>query len=186
MGELKTRLEAEAKRSAELQVRLDANPNDVAALVSMAELSGELGDHADAVALLKRADAAAGAPDQARTALLGYSALKAQNFDEAAAAYEALAKARTGDADVFINLGLARLGAGEGSRAEAALREANRLRPGDLRPLAYLGNYYAMSGQREKAIESLNASLALVGEGGAERPRIQRLVKALQSGGATP
>jgi len=186
MAEMKLKIEKEARLSAELEARLAANPNDTSALSAMAGLKSDLGDHAGAVALLKRADAAAGAPDNGRTALLGYNALKAQNYDEAAGAYEALAKLMPTDADIFINLGLARIGTGEGSRAEAALREANRLRPGDMRPLAYLGNLYAMNGQKVKAIETLNASLGLVGEGGAERPRIQRLLKALQGSSVAP
>jgi cytochrome c-type biogenesis protein CcmH/NrfG len=68
------------------------------------------------------------------------------------------------------------------AKAEAALREASRLRPGDPKPLSYLGNLYVMNGQRDKAIESLNASLSLTGEGAQERLRIQRLLNAIRDG----
>lgn len=183
MTELKEKLTTEAKRAGELQARLDANPRDLAAMSDMASLKSDLGDHAAAVGWLKQAiggrDAA---PDPSHLARLGYSALRAQMYDEAAQAYETLSRALPGDADVFINLGLARTGLGQTAGAESALREANRLRPGDAKPLAYLGNLYALSGQRDKAVESLNSSLALAGEGTAQRQSIQRLLKALQSG----
>lgn len=188
MTELKQTLEAERKKSAELEAAVAANPGDAAALAALADLKSALGDHGAAAALLRRAAAASPQtpPDARITARLGYSALRAQMYEEAAQAYEALAAATPTDADVFINLGLARTGTGETARAEAALREASRLRPGDARPLAYLGNLYALSGQRDKAIASLSSSLGLTGEGAPERQRIQRLLKSLQSGVRTP
>jgi cytochrome c-type biogenesis protein CcmH/NrfG len=68
--------------------------------------------------------------------------------------------------------------------AEEALREATRLRPGDARPLTYLGNVYVLSGRRDDAIRTLDASLALMEEQAAERPRVERLLVALRDGRA--
>jgi tetratricopeptide (TPR) repeat protein len=192
MVEMKQRLTDEAHRYEELRVRLEAQPRDAAALAALAAVKSELGDHAAAAGLLARAIEAGGsghgqtgggAADAALLGRLGYSALRAHMFDEAAGACEQLARLTPRDADVFINLGLAKMGLGDTAGAETALREASRLRPGDARPLAYLGNLYAMNGQRDKAIESLNASLALSGEGATERRPMQRLLDALRTDG---
>lgn len=182
MKESRARIEGEAARAAELEARLAADPGDAGALEELGDLKAELGDHAAAASLYLKA-AGGGSRGGGLMARLGYSALRAEMYEEAAEAFEALSRVSPSDAAVFVNLGLARLGQGDAAGAEEALREANRLRPGDPRPLAYLGNLYVMRGEKDKAVASLAASLALVGEGDEGRERIQRLLRALESGG---
>lgn len=187
LRELKDEVMRESTRVRELEARLNVHPEDPEALSALAGIETQQGDHAAAVVLLKRA--VAGAPaDPALLARLGYSALRARMDEEAAEAFEALAKATPAEAGVFINLGLARMGIGDTGRAEMALREASRLRPGDPKPLAYLGNLYVLSGDKDKAVEALNAALALSpaelqdAPVSGERQRIQRLLRALANG----
>ncbi|HKY32656.1 MAG TPA: tetratricopeptide repeat protein [Candidatus Polarisedimenticolia bacterium] len=186
MQELEKALEAESARLAELDGRLAAGPRTMPDLLARADLKAAIGDHAAALADLREAaslpEAATQDPD-ARKALLGrlaYCALQAGQFEEASTACVALTSLLPGDADVLINLGLARSALGDVPGAEAALKEAVRLRPGDHRPHAYLGNLYALSGQRDHAIESLGASLALMPEGMEERQRVERLLQVLR------
>jgi len=77
---------------------------------------------------------------------------------------------------------------GDAAGAEAALREASRLRPGDTRPLVCLANLYTRAGKRDEAVTALNAALTLASTQGdaafppGQRARIDRLLKALTNG----
>ena len=155
--------------------------DDPAALIALAELRQQLGDHGEAVRLLERV-VEAGAADTLAVERLGYNQLRAGLFERAEATYAGLLAASPGNAGILINLALARIGLSDHAGAEEALREASRLRPGDAVPLAYLGNVYVMSGRREDAIRALDASLALMDEQNAGRPRVERLLGALRDG----
>ncbi len=182
----KDQIQNEARLLAEARARVEADPSSPAALVTLAKLRAEQGDHAAAAELLKKAIGLHGGdgPDPDLLGLLAYSALRAGLHADAASAYEALSHLKPDDAATFINLGLARTGLGDYAGAEAALRDANRLLPGDARPLAYLGNVYVLEGEHDKAIESLQAAQVLSGEAGEDRQRIERLLRALQAGKA--
>ncbi len=179
-------------------------------LVAVAALRQAQGDHAAAAALLKRAASEeippaagsppageAGAPPEmpaAPAALapddpdilrqLAYNALRAGLFGEAEDACRRILAVAPGDADTWINLALAHLGQAEHADAESALQEAIRLRPGDARPLAYLGNVQVLRDRPEDAIRSLDASLKLMPQEDADRPRVERLLEALRNGAA--
>jgi tetratricopeptide (TPR) repeat protein len=187
LNEVREAITREAARTGELEARLKASPGDAAALSALADIEAQQGDHAAAVALLKQC-APGETSDPALLARLGYSALRARMDQEAAEAFEALARATPTDAAVFINLGLAKMEVGDSAGAETALREASRLKPGDPRPLAYLGNLYVLSGDKGKAVDALNAALALSpadqpnGTASGERRRLQRLLAALGNG----
>lgn len=185
MREMNDEIARESAQVAQLTAKLSADPGDPAALSALAGIEAQQEDHAGAVALLRRAVAQTPA-DPSLLARLGYSALRARMDQEAAEALETLAKLAPSQADVFINMGLAKMEIGDAAGAEAALREANRLRPGDPKPLACLGNLYVLGGETDKAVEALNAALALAGSDAQDAPvsedrqRIQRLLKALQ------
>jgi tetratricopeptide (TPR) repeat protein len=161
-----------------------AQADDPNALVALAQLRQQLGDHPEAVRLLQHAVDQGGASDPLLLDRLAYNQLRAGYFERAEATYEGLLAASPGNVDLLINLALSRIGLSDHAGAEEALREASRLRPGDARPLAYLGNVYVLSGRRDDAIRSLDASLALMEEQSAERPRIERLLEALRDGRA--
>lgn len=161
-----------------------APTDDPDALVALADLRQQLGDHAEAVRLLQQAVTQGGASDPLLLERLAYNQLRAGLFERAEQTYEGLLTASPERVDILINLALARIGLSDHAGAEEALREASRLRPGDARPLAYLGNVYVLSGRRDDAIKSLDASLALMTEQSAERPRVERLLGALRDGRA--
>lgn len=183
LEETREKFAEEAARMAALQARLEEE-RSAATLVELADLKADLGDHAGAVSLLQEAVGLGGdgAAPAALLSRLGYSALMAEMYPEASAVLQRVVALSPSDADAFVNLGLARMGLGEMGAAEEALKEASRLRPGDPRPLAYLGNLYVVSGRPHQAIESLDASLGLMPEVSAERQRVQRLLDALRNG----
>ncbi|MGH9867351.1 MAG: tetratricopeptide repeat protein [Candidatus Polarisedimenticolia bacterium] len=202
MREMKDSMAAEAATLADLATKLEAGPRTRADLVARADLRTAIGNNAAAVLDLQEAlailpeaapeGAAPGPPVPTDTAILGrlaYSALRSGLFEEAAAACEKLLTVTPGNPDVLINLGLARTVTGDVAGAESAFRSAQKARPGDPRPLAYLANLYAIHGQRLEAIEALRSSLSLMEEGAEERQRAERLLKALDNGvpgGAAP
>ncbi len=183
MRKKRAQVAGEHERLAGLTARLETDPADTMAVVDLAKLKGELGDHAAAVNLLHQATAAAAAAGHQDPDLLGhlgYNALRSEMYRDAYDAYQELSGLLPRNSDVFINLGLACIGMGAHPQAETALLEASRLQPGDARPLAYLGNLYVITGRQDKAIQSLEASLALLEEGAEGRRRIERLLDALK------
>ena len=111
--------------------------------------------------------------------LICYDALKGEMYEAAASACEDLLEASGPSTNHLINLALARVGMADHDGAIEALREANRLRPGDPVPLAYLGNVYLLSRRRPEAVESLTASLSLMSEDQTERQQVERLLEIL-------
>lgn len=161
-----------------------APADDPNALVALGILRQQLGDHVEAVRLLEQAVTQGGASDPLLLDRLAYNQLRAGLFERAEATYEGLLAASPEKVDILINLALSRIGLSDYTGAEEVLQQASRLRPGDARPLAYLGNVYVLSGRRDDAIRSLDASLALMEELSAERPRLERLLGALRDGRA--
>jgi len=161
-----------------------APADDPNALVALGILRQQLGDHVEAVRLLEQAVTQGGASDPLLLDRLAYNQLRAGLFERAEATYEGLLAASPEKVDILINLALSRIGLSDYTGAEEVLQQASRLRPGDARPLAYLGNVYVLSGRRDDAIRSLDASLALLEEQSAERPRLERLLGALRDGRA--
>ncbi|HET9481461.1 MAG TPA: tetratricopeptide repeat protein, partial [Candidatus Polarisedimenticolia bacterium] len=190
LREKKEKLESEAALAAEIQARLDAGPRTAADLSALADLKASVGDFESSVRLLQEAgetpegDVAPADAGPARLERLGYGALRAGMYAEAAEAYARVAQLEPGRAEILINLGLARMGLGDRDGAEESLREASRLRPGDPTPFACLGNLYATSGRRDRAVASLDTALTLMAEGAEERQRVERLLRHLKSPGA--
>jgi len=182
LREMKALLQKEQELEAGIEARLSPEGRGREDLLALAELKAGREDHAGAAALYAEA-AALGAPDPAILQRLGYSALRAGLYREAADACATLSGMEPDQPGVWINLGLARTWLGDEAGAESALREASRLRPGDPLPLAYLGNLYVLAGRGTQAIEALNASLALMTEESQERPRVRRLLQALLDAG---
>jgi len=179
--ELLDQVDGEIARFAEIEQRLADGERAPEDLIEMARLQSDLGDHPEATRLLREAEQAQAEPSAAVLRLLGYTALRAEMYQEAADALQKLTEIVPDDAAALVNLGLARTGLGQSEAAARALREASRLRPGDPRPLVYLGNLQVMTGDRAGAIESLRASLPLAEEGSLQRQRVERLLRALET-----
>jgi tetratricopeptide (TPR) repeat protein len=110
-----------------------------------------------------------------------------KRWDELADTYRSLAALRPEDADPRLRLGLALLhGQGRAEEAEAPLREAVRLDPGDARAHASLGAALNALGRHAEALAAFGEALKLEPGHFDAWPAARRIYEASQRGEKWP
>jgi predicted Zn-dependent protease len=98
-------------------------------------------------------------PDLAETSKRATDAMAAGKYDEAAAIYSQLSKARPADAGILMNLGMARTMAGRAREAIAPLERAVKLDPALHPAWLFLGTAYLDIGKPASAVGPLEKAL---------------------------
>jgi serine/threonine-protein kinase len=142
--------EAEFKRAIEL------NPNNADAYDLYGRLCGSLDRHDEAIALQMRAHELDPIVNKTDVAT---AYLRAQRYDEAATYAKRAVDVDRDDPRCHFTLGWAYLGQGKRSEGLAEMERAVELAPGSTLWLGQLGQAYALSGMRDKALTILDTLL---------------------------